>query len=485
MLHQHTPRWIKVTRFLLCLLLLCLSSYALAAQQEGPRIHAVSHIGHQFSFYADGRFHSQYLPGQPQAMNWGTLYNYDFSNANLLILLGCDEHLSYLPKDWTAIRTFLADGGGVVLFGSAGENPQNKLVNRFQCSFEGPAEMPLKAASPDITGAIEGRADWLKLEKPDAWEVLVADAKDRPVLVRKTIGKGTLLIASRGLAGSRPDAKDNINAGWWQPLLAKAAQGKPVDVKKPFISFGIDKLEYTDDLGTIKLHYSEYLKPYAKAMGEIYLRVKPVIEQRMGVPLSEGMAGEIGLLATGGGGFSSGRTLGLAVFWGGFPEQEDSMIEFITHESVHSWVLPFAEVWNEPIATYVGNLVMADMGYESEAMKRIQNTIERATRIDPTMTLYDLDGKSVKSDVEPLNGDKANAMHWGKTFWIFEQLRQENPDIVADYFKAKRRMAQPGKLKKYDMNATAAVLSVAMGRDMFGWFRDHGFDVDKTKSEIQ
>ena len=134
-------------------------------------------------------------------------------------------------------------------------------------------------------------------------------------------------------------------------------------------------------------------------MGEIYLRVKPVIEQRMGVPLSEGMAGEIGLLATGGGGFSSGRTLGLAVFWGGFPEQEDSMIEFITHESVHSWVLPFAEVWNEPIATYVGNLVMIDMGYESEAMKRIQSTIERASKIDPTMTLYDLDGKSVKSNV--------------------------------------------------------------------------------------
>ncbi len=258
-----------------------------------------------------------------------------------------------------------------------------------------------------------------------------------------------------------------------------------MDAKKPFTGSGIDKLEYTDDLGTIKLHYSEYLKPYAKAMGEIYLRVKPVIEQRMGVPLSEGMAGEIGLLATGGGGFSSGRTLGLAVFWGGFPEQEDSMIEFITHESVHSWVLPFAEVWNEPIATYVGNLVMVDMGYESEAMKRIQNTIERASKIDPTMTLYDLDGKSLKGDVEPLNGDKANAMHWGKTFWIFEQLRQENPDIVADYFKAKRRMAVPGKLKKYDMNATVAVLSVAMGRDMFGWFREYGFDVDKARSEIQ
>ena len=69
------------------------------------------------------------------------------------------------------------------------------------------------------------------------------------------------------------------------------------------------------------------------------------------------------------------------------------MIEFITHESVHSWVLPFAEIWNEPIATYVGNLVMIDMGHEREALRRIESTIRRASRIDPTMKIYDLQGK--------------------------------------------------------------------------------------------
>jgi hypothetical protein len=208
------------------------------------------------------------------------------------------------------------------------------------------------------------------------------------------------------------------------------------------------------------------------------------MRQRMGVPLSEGMAGAIGLLATGGGGFSSGRMLGLAVFWGGFPEREDGMIEFITHETVHSWVLPFAEIWNEPIATYVGDLVMADMGHEEEGMKRIQSNIARATKIDPTMKLYDLSGKSLK-DIPPLTGGQANHMHWGKTFWIFEQLRKENPDVLADYFRAKRKLAIPGQLKKYDTNATVAVMSVAMGRDMFPWFREHGFDVDKKDSPIK
>jgi len=35
------------------------------------------------------------------------------------------------------------------------------------------------------------------------------------------------------------------------------------------------------------------------------------------------------------------------------------------------------------------------------------------------------------------------------------------------------------------MNATVAVVSAAMGRDMFGWFREHGFDVSAEKSEIK
>ena len=53
-------------------------------------------------------------------------------------------------------------------------------------------------------------------------------------------------------------------------------------------------------------------------------------------------------------------------------------------------------------------------------------------------------------------------MHWGKTFWVFEQLRSQDPDIVAHYFQAKRRLAKPSALERYDANATVAVLSAAM-----------------------
>jgi hypothetical protein len=452
-----------------------------AVCQANPIVHAVVDLGHQFTFYADGRFHLQYLADQAGVTSWGSLFNFDLSNANLLVLLGCDQHLSYLPQDRKAIDGFLADGGGLLLLGSAKDKPQNELARTWGCEFDARAQRPFKAVAPAITGEIAGSGDTLKLQDPEVWEVLIADAAGKPVLARKHVGRGMLLVGARGLAGSNPNAKDNINASWWQPLLVGAAAGKTIDPGKPFASRGLGELDYTEKLGRLTLHYSDYLKPYARDMMAIYQRSVPVMEKRMGVPLSEGMASEIGLLATGGGGFSGGRMLGLAVFWGGFPEREDGMIEFITHESTHSWVLPFPEIWNEPLATYVGDLVMGDMGFQDESKRRIQATIERASRIDATMKRYDLQGKSLSGE-PPLKGSQANDMHWGKTFWVFEQLRRQDPDIVAHYFQAKRQLAKPGALEHYNLNATVAVLSTAMKKDLFPWFRECGFDVDRARS---
>ncbi|MCU0959954.1 MAG: hypothetical protein MUF48_07590 [Pirellulaceae bacterium] len=463
-----------------------------ARSQEKPLVHAVVDLGHEFTFYADGRFHKQYLPDQPVAMNWDALYNFDLTNANLLVLLGCDPHLRYVEEDIETITEFLHDGGGVVLLGSPADQSQNELARHFGCSFATPAHLPLVAQSPLITGGIRGGGNTLSLGDRGQWQVLIADAEGKPVLARRAIGPGTLLVGARGLAGQNPDASDDINASWWQPLLDAVAAGKRVDAAQPFRSRGATDVEHREDLGPITLRYSDYLQPYARSMADIFLRCRPVIEARMGVPLSDGMASEIVLLATGGGGFSSGRMLGLAVFWGGFPDREDSMIEFITHESVHSWVLPFPEVWNEPIATYVGNLVMMDMGHADEAERRIRDTIARAARWDPTMTLYDLHGRRhIASDARDgaapgeLGAGEANDIHWGKSFWVYEQLRKDHPRFLADYFQAKRRLAVPGKLQQYDLHATVAVLSIALHRDLFPWFTQHGMPADPTQSDIR
>lgn len=448
-------------------------------------IHAVTDLSHEFTFYADHRFHKQYLPGHNGVTNWCNLYNFDFSNANLLILLSCDNRIEYVKEDIETINNFLESGGGVVIFGTEQSQSQNKLLNNFGAEFSASAKHPLAASEKLNINKVEGqRGASLTLKDVEKWEVLISDADKKAVLARRKVGKGTLLAASRSLSGNHPSAKDSINKDMWRALLPEIAGGKEVDANKSFKGAGISALEYNDDHGTFKLSYNDYLKPYANAMVDVYKKSFPFIEKRMGVPLSKGMASEITLLATGGGGFSSGAVVALAVWWGGFPDREDGMIEFLTHESVHSWVLPFPEVWNEPIATYVGNLVMMDMGYEEEAVRRINNTIARASQHDPEMKQYDISGE-LSGEGRELNKGEKNNIHWGKTYWIFEQLRKENPDFMADYFNMKRKYATQAKVTKYDMNNSVAVLSMAMGKDLFEWFNQHGIVVDKDRAEIK
>ena len=459
-----------------------------ACAQDGKTydVHSVVDLSHSFTFYADGRFARQYLGQHRSVMNWNALYNFDLSNANLLVLLDCDSRLCYTDRDVAHITRFLEEGGGVALFVSSPTCRQAELARKLGAAYEGGAVAPMRAADALKVEKVEGGASIrLPAGAEKTWTPLVTDAGGAVVAGMRKVGKGWLMVAPRGFSGSNPDASDPINAAWLAPVLERLGQGKAIDTSKPFNGRNLTDADNVEEHRDISLYYSDYLKPYAEAMLDITRRTKPFIEKRMGVPLSEGMASKVGLLATGGGGFSGGALIGLAVWWGGFPEKEDSMIEFVTHESVHSWVLPFPEVWNEPIATYVGNLVMMDMGHEAEALRRIADTIKRARRHDPDMKLYDLGGKSVHADIKPLEGGAVNDIHWGKTFWIFEELRKEKPDFMAAYFQLKRKHATPDTIKKYTMDNTVALLGKAMGRDLFPWFRELGFDVDPGRADIR
>lgn len=440
-----------------------------------------------FLFYADGRFGLQYLNGQKYLSNWGNLYDLDFENVNLLILLDCENGSSYTIQDIRKITDFVSNGGGVVILGNQFRQAQNELAKCFGASFATESTNQLLTVDCGLSEDVisQGNVTHINFENPEYWTPIVKTMDGNAVLAISKYGKGSVVVGNRSLAGSNPDGSDSINYKIWKPLLHLVSSGKSINEKASFAVKEWDDLGNTVSKFGLTVNYSDYLLPYADAMINLTVRCMPVIEKRMGVSLSKGMGSTIMLLASGGEGFSAGNVIALAVWWGGFPEREEPMIEFITHESVHSWVLPYAEIWNEPIATYVGDLVMADMGYEEESAKLITACIERARLIDPTFSLYDINGKSVKDGVPELPSDKVNDLHWGKSFWIFEQLRKENPDFLADYFRAKREYAIEGEIQNYDENNTVAVLSIAMKRDLFPWFRSIGFDVDRNAAEIK
>lgn len=455
---------------------------ATTAFAQASRIHCVTDISHEFTFYFDGRFGKNYVGDSGiDVRNWGTPHKYDFTNVNLLILQSGSSPCPYLREDINAVRRFLTEGGGVVILGdhalfrSERRYRLNSMAKAFGVEFVAEqTEKPLKGHSALENEKIEsysGKA--IKIDSPSRWEVLVTDKKGRVAMARRSIGKGQLIIASRSLCGRNPNASDPINQNWWKPLLKEISANKMIDPKsRPKHQMP----ENQTQRGRLPVEYSDYMKSYADAIYAVYDQCFPVIEQVMGVPPSKGMLTKLILLPTGGGGFSSGSSIGLAGWWGGFPEKRYGMVELISHESTHSWVHPFTEpMWNEGIATYVGILVGRKLGLERDADSTLNGWIEGAKRHDPDMTKYDLaNGKDVPHSVR-----------MAKPMWIFEQLSKEKPDIVARYFRTKRKLAPPDKIKKYTADDSVAVLSIAMERDLFEWFRSLGITVERNRAKIE
>ena len=453
-----------------------------AGAVEPGRIHCVTDISHDFSFYFDGRFGKNYvLPNGIDARNWGTLHKYDFQNANLLIVQSSASPCPYVPEDIETVERFLQSGGGVAMLGDYAlfreekEYKLNALAKHFGAEFlDEVATKPLQGRFSLENEKIESYSPKIiKLAEPSDWQVLVEDAKGRVVMAERRVGKGILVVASRSLCGRNPNASDPINDRWWKPLLQRIAAGKPVDPQRRPKDQSPENRTQRERL---PIQYSDYLKSYADAIYAVYDECFPVIQEVMGVPPTEGMLSTLILLPTGGGGFSSGVAIGLAAWWGGFPENKYPMVELISHESTHSWVLPFGEpMWNEGIATYVGILVGRKLGLAEDADATLAGWIKGAKRHDPDMTKYDLaHGQNVP-----------HAVRMAKPMWIFEQLAREKPDIVARYFQAKRRLATPDKIDKYTADDSVAVLSIAMGRDLFPWFQSLGITVNPAKAQIE
>lgn len=451
------------------------------AATESARIHCVTDISHDFSFYFDGRFGKNYVvPNGIDVRNWGTLHKYDFQNANLLILQSSASPCPYPREDVEAVERFLRAGGGVAVLGDYAlfreekEYKLNALAKPFGAEFlNEAARKPLRGCATLKEEKIDSyAAKIIKLAEPSDWQVLVQDAEGRVVMAQRRVGKGRLVVASRSLCGRNPNAGDPINDRWWKPLLQRIVAGKPVDPqRRPNHQMPENRTQRE----RLPVQYSDYLKSYADAIYAVYDECFPVIQEVMGVPPSEGMLSTLILLPTGGGGFSSGVAIGLAAWWGGFPENKYPMVELISHESTHSWVLPFGEpMWNEGIATYVGILVGRKLGLAADADATLAGWIKGARRHDPDMTKLDL----------AHGEDVPHVVRMAKPMWIFEQLGAEKPDIVARYFQTKRKLATPDKIDKYTADDSVAVLSIAMGRNLFPWFQSLGITVDPANARI-
>jgi len=438
-----------------------------------PSVHSVSDISQQFSFYMDGRFHRQYLQDDAKDVrNWGSLSKLDLSNANLLVLTGGDARIPYDEGARRTIHRFLESGGTVLMMadGAASPCPGAAVVERYGATLlDEPPKPPLSGTRRLDGEEIEFRRGRV-MRLDDSWAPLVVDAEQRPVLAHRTVGAGHLLLGSRGLFGHRPDASDPINASWVRPLLVAAASTKSVDPDRPHRRTWA---EHTREMGPLIIEYHDGTEQFAEGIVEVYHEVRPHMVAITGVEPAPGMIKRLLVLPTGGGGFSSGARIAIGAWWGNFPERRYPMVELVSHEAGHSWVLPYPEpLWNEPIATYFGILVGRRLGMP-EADETFRRQVAKARKLDP-----DLDTMNPQAEGAPRD------LIWGKSYHVFEELeRRHGPGAMAKYFRTKRAVLEPGR-SGYTMDDCVAVWSIAVDEDLFPWFRSLAFDVDRERTDL-
>ena len=448
-----------------------------------PYIHSVSDISQNFTFYMDGRFFSQYISGDGKDVrNWGTLSKFDFDNANLLILDGGDSRVPYTEQSINTVSDFVFGGGALLMMADSlkGDSVESQpavkaLAELFGGSFSRDSvRMPLKWSMPAFGSKSVVEIDYYSgscLTLTDDWEVVIVDSSGKPVLAKRSWGMGQVVLASRGLFGRKPDASDSINASWVRPMLLEIVSGKYVNPNKPFKR---QWAELFEDIGPLTLEFHEGTRVYADAIFSEYKNVRPYLVELTGVEPSPGMIKKLLILPTGGGGFSSGERIAIGAFWGDYPKNRYPMIELIAHEAGHSWVLPYAEpLWNEPIATYLGIEVGRKMGFK-EASLKLERTIAKARELDPTL-----------SAINPFSSEASRDLIWGKSYFVFEQLKKKfGNDVLAKYFRAKRRVLKPGR-DSYSMSDCVAVWSIAVEANLFPWFQSLAFPVSEELSSIQ
>ena len=447
-----------------------LLSVAMAAD---PTVHSVSDISQHFSFYMDGRFHRQYLKDTSRDVrNWGSLSQLDLSNVNLLLLTGGDERIPYDEGARRNIASFL-DGGGTVLVMADGTG-KSPPVAEVMAAYGAVLDDESAAKPLAGVGELEGQDIVLRrggtLELDEQWTPLVLDRDGRVVLADRRVGPGTLILGSRGLFGQKPDASDPINDSWVGPLLVSRASRKAIDTTRP------PRRTWAEDskqAGPLKIEFHDGTEQFADDIVAVYEDVRPHLLAITGVEPSPGMIQRMLILPTGGGGFSSGVCIAIGAWWGGFPAKRYPMVELISHEAGHSWVLPYPEpLWNEPIATWLGIEVGRRMDMP-QATRTLERQLAKARKLDPDFT-----------KLNPMAKGAARDLIWGKSYYVFEELEKNHgPGAMAKYFQTKRRVLEPNR-QAYTMDDCVAVWSLAVNEDLFPWFQSLAFDVDGSRTDL-
>ncbi|WOH36602.1 hypothetical protein RI844_14655 [Thalassotalea fonticola] len=481
--------------------LMLLSSVAvIPAKASEQQINMINDVSHHYSFfyawknpnsfggkygYVDWNNNQQFIQSQ------ATISTINLTDINLFnVLLGANQDLLYTAKDVAHLNKYLTAGGGLFLVNTAimQESPNARaLLQEYGVAIAKEMSNGRIFSADGEEYEISKQVNLLALDDKYEWEVLAADESDNPVIATREQGKGHVTVSSfspfKRIQTKGKQLADDFrfpNYELMQPIFKQTASGKTVKKEINLDSIPTDKVK---DMGSFQIRYTDYSAHIVEKVLKDYNVIYPELEKYMGVPMAaghgEGEIFAIDLLATGGGGVSYGKRIGISMF-------KDNYFGILGHELTHSWVLPHGEpLSGEGIAIHVGS--------KTQALASKKIGYEKGVKIGST-TLTNRISKAVKAEGfkqwDPINMSAKEGISFGKTIthgkylYIIDHFETTyGEDVVARYFQLKRKLV-PATEFNFTGHDSVWLWSKATGEDQFTYFQKLGIAADKAKVAI-
>ena len=407
---------------------------------------------------------------------------------NVVITFQADPRAqAYRPEEIEALNQYVRSGGGLVILGGRVSRqkeietwPLNRLAKQFGANF---------STSTDTLSGVSMPV----LNLSPGWEVYVSGTKGEPVIARCKRGTGRVLIIGsfkylESKKGKSPDpsASKNQEIASIAEMITWVAGGSPPatsSTRLPMEAAGGGPIypELTQRIGNVVVYYAKNQK---KELLECINKDMPVVKSKIegwlpSVAPDEPM--NLILSAGGGGGWAVNAYLPKEV--GIISLTKEGVLSVFAHELAHTMGGP-ANDKGMPAGNWpYGNQGEAHAGWfqgKAAALPTGRRVSHRPNR------LFEFDKEGNALDLAlPSNENRekwGKGKDWTKIWWIWQKLDDRyGPTWYPRWRWVQHTRWQAQADHQLTWDETVEDMSIAVGEDLFGFFRKIGTTLNKER----
>ncbi|MHC4626984.1 MAG: hypothetical protein ACYTDV_08395 [Planctomycetota bacterium] len=435
------------------------------------------------SVLADGKFSRVRIPvGKRRPFAWWPNARY-----NVVITFQADPRAQeYLPQEVAALERYVETGGGLILLGGRPSRggieqwPLNKLARQFGAGFSTANDTVDEVTMP-------------VLEISSDWQSHLDGTKCRPVIARRQYGQGRVVIIGSVKYIEPPRDRSQASSDRREKIISSLAQiirwvaagtppvGGPARLPREAAGGGPIYPEMSERIGNVIVYYAKNQK---EELLQCIARDMPLVKSKIEGWLPSAAPDEpmhLILSAGGGGGWAVNAYLPKEV--GIISLSKQGVLSIFAHELAHTMGGPPTDKGELAGSWLYGNRGEAHAGWFQGKAAALP-TGRRVSHQPNKIFEFDKDANGL--DLALPSGENrekwGKGKDWTKIWWAWQKL----DDRYGPTWYPRWRWVQHSRWRhepdrKLSMDETVEDMSIAVGEDLFPFFRKIGTTLSKGR----